>query len=71
MSYSQPHNKPDTQNNNLKSFADIMAELKSKINLVFHNRANIDQMATKRGLPPFVLREIMSVNPLSICIKKE
>ena len=71
MSYSQPHNKPDTQNNNLKSFADIMAELKSKMNLVFHNRANIDQMATKRGLPPFVLREIMSVNPLSICIKKE
>ena len=71
MSYSQPHNKPDTQNNNLKSFTDIMAELKSKMNLVFHNRANIDQMATKRGLPPFVLREIMSVNPLSICIKKE
>ena len=71
MSYSQAHNKPDTHNNNPKPFADIMAELKSKMNLVFHNRADIDQMATKRGLPPFVLREIMSVNPLSICIKKE
>ncbi|NLA64043.1 MAG: acyl-CoA/acyl-ACP dehydrogenase [Bacteroidales bacterium] len=48
-----------------------MSDLKTKMELVFHDRANIDQMAITRGLPPFVLREIMSVNPLSICIKKE
>ncbi|MBK5195239.1 MAG: acyl-CoA/acyl-ACP dehydrogenase [Proteiniphilum sp.] len=39
--------------------------------LVFHHRANIDQMENERGLPPFVLQEIMSINPLSVCIKKE
>jgi alkylation response protein AidB-like acyl-CoA dehydrogenase len=36
--------------------------------LVFHNRADVDQLSLKRGLPPFALREIMSVNPLSVGI---
>lgn len=73
MSYSQPDINPSPQNSNsnMKPIADLMSDLKAKMKLVFHDRANIDQMATKRGLPPFVLREIMSVNPLSICIKKE
>ncbi|WP_319500358.1 acyl-CoA dehydrogenase family protein [uncultured Draconibacterium sp.] len=35
---------------------------------VFHVRADIDQLSLKRGLPPFVMREIMSVNPLSVGI---
>ena len=38
---------------------------------VFHVRADIDQIATKRGMPPFVMREIMSLNPLSVGIPKE
>jgi alkylation response protein AidB-like acyl-CoA dehydrogenase len=72
MSYSQPNIQSESQsNNNTKPIADLMSDLKTKMELVFHDRANIDQMAITRGLPPFVLREIMSVNPLSICIKKE
>lgn len=73
MFYSQPNIHSDSQNLNsdIKPIADLMSDLKAKMKLVFHYRANIDKMATERGLPPFVLREIMSVNPLSVCIKKE
>ena len=39
--------------------------------LVFHDRADINQFSLKRGLPPFALREIMSLNPLSVGIPKE
>ena len=68
---TQSNINPTAQNSNIKPIADLMSDLKTKMKLVFHERANIDKMAIKRGLPPFVLREIMSVNPLSICIKKE
>lgn len=52
-------------------FSRFLEELKEKMKLVFHTRADIDQLSVKRGLPPFVLREIMSVNPLSVGIPKE
>ncbi len=73
MSYSQSNINSSLHNNhsNNKPIGELMNDLKAKMKLVFHDRANIDKMAVKRGLPPFVLREIMSVNPLSICIKKE
>ena len=58
-------------NNNIRPIAELMNDLKVKMDLVFHDRANIDQMETVRGLPPFVLQEIMYINPLSVCIKKE
>ncbi len=38
---------------------------------VYHQRGDINQYAQQRGLPPFVLREIMESNPLSIGIPKE
>ena len=73
MSLNQPNIEPNSQNidSNIKPIEDLMSDLKTKMQLVFHDRANIDKMATERGLPPFVLREIMSVNPLSCCIRKE
>ena len=64
--YTQPYAK-----GNEKSFAEVINDLKAKMKLVFHDNAKIDQLETERGLPPFVLQEIMSVNPLSICIKEE
>ena len=57
--------------NNLIPFSEFIDNLKTKMKLVFHTRADIDQFSTKRGLPPFALREIMSVNPLSVGIPKE
>ena len=51
-----------------KPLAVFIKELKEKMHHVFHVRANIDQMAVKRGMPPFVMREIMDLNPLSVGI---
>ncbi|HEY3370241.1 MAG TPA: acyl-CoA dehydrogenase family protein [Prolixibacteraceae bacterium] len=50
---------------------EFLNNLKAKMKLVFHDRANIDQLAIKRGMPPFVMREIMSMNPLSVGIPAE
>jgi alkylation response protein AidB-like acyl-CoA dehydrogenase len=52
-------------------FATFLENLKSKMKQVFHVRADIDQMALKRGMPPFVMREIMSLNPLAVGIPTE
>ena len=49
----------------------LLDNLKAKMHHVFHVRSDIDQMAIKRGMPPFVMREIMSVNPLAIGIPVE
>nr|MDA3881097.1 acyl-CoA/acyl-ACP dehydrogenase [Prolixibacteraceae bacterium] len=59
------------QNNHLPPFAEFLQTLKEKMELVFHNRSNVNQLSLKRGLPPFALREIMSANPLSVGIPKE
>lgn len=49
-------------------FPRFLAEFKEKLRQTFHVRANIDQLSTQRGLPPFMLREIMSGNPLATYI---
>ena len=59
------------QQNEIPPFSDFIDALKAKMKLVFHTRADIDQLSLKRGLPPFALREIMSVNPLSVGIPKQ
>lgn len=69
----QLYNADTTLEQNIQSmpFELFLDHLKAKMHHVFHVRANIDQMATKRGMPPFVMREIMSMNPLSIGIPVE
>ena len=52
-------------------FSQFLDKLKEKMKQVFHVRADIDQLSLKRGLPPYVMREIMSVNPLSVGIPKQ
>ena len=51
--------------NNLIPFSEFIESLKTKLKLVFHDRADINKLSINRGLPPFAMREIMSVNPLS------
>src|SRR5690554_6401847 len=67
--YSETVSTP--QDFSTKPIDELLRELKAKLKLVFHDRANIDQLALRRGWPSFVLREIMSINPLSIAITKE
>lgn len=49
-------------------FETFLNKIKSRMENVFHVRASVDKMALNRGMPPFVLREIMSLNPLSVGI---
>jgi len=52
-------------------FSQFLETLKEKMKQVFHVRADINELSLQRGLPPFVMREIMSVNPLSVGIPKK
>ncbi len=49
-------------------FERFLENFKTKVQNVFHSRADVNQMALQRGMPPFVMREIMSTNPLSVAI---
>lgn len=49
-------------------FDTFLENLKARMKNVFHVRADINQLAVKRGMPPFVMREIMSLNPLATAI---
>ncbi|MCU4154408.1 acyl-CoA/acyl-ACP dehydrogenase [Carboxylicivirga sp. A043] len=61
-----------TENDTLKqSFSTILNGLKSKMKSVYHERSDINELGIKRGMPPFIMREIMSVNPFSAIIPKE
>lgn len=71
MSPSYLRKKSTPQDYSNKPINELLNDLKAKLKLVFHDRASIDQLALKRGWPSFVLREIMSINPLSIAIPKE
>ncbi|MEL7585910.1 MAG: acyl-CoA dehydrogenase family protein [Prolixibacteraceae bacterium] len=55
----------------LESIQQFLEKLKIKMTQVYHLRGDINQYAQQRGLPPFVLREIMELNPLAIGIPKE
>ena len=73
MNYFETALTPEiaTQQNAIPPFSEFIDNLKAKMKLVFHTRADINQLSLKRGLPPFALREIMSVNPLSVGIPKK
>lgn len=61
----------DNSTSNNIPFSQFLEAFKEKMNQVFHVRGDIDNLSLKRGLPPFVMREIMSVNPLSVGIPVE
>jgi len=52
-------------------FGLFLEKLKAQMKNVFHTRADINKIAINRGMPPFVMREIMNLNPLAIGIPKE
>lgn len=51
-------------------FEVFLDRLKSAMKNVFYVRADVNQLAVKRGMPPFVMREIMNMNPLAVGIPK-
>ncbi len=60
--------QPAYQTETIHQFLD---KLKAKMLEVYHLKGNVNQYAMQRGLPAFVLREIMEVNPLVIGIPEE
>ncbi len=45
-------------------FNEYLRNFTDKLEYVFHQRADINQIETQRGLPPYAMREILSANPL-------
>jgi alkylation response protein AidB-like acyl-CoA dehydrogenase len=52
-------------------FPVFLQTFKASLNNVFHLREEIDQLSVSRGLPPYVLREIMACSPFSTFIPTE
>ena len=52
-------------------FEELLNNLKSKMHNVLHERDSADRLGVNRGMPPFVMREIMSANPFSAVVPKE
>lgn len=52
-------------------FPVFLETFKASLNNVFHFREDIDQLSVNRGLPPYVLREIMACSPFSTFIPAE
>lgn len=53
-----------------QKFSEFLLDFKAILHNVFHERENVDSLSASRGLPPYVLREIMSCNPFSVFIPK-
>jgi alkylation response protein AidB-like acyl-CoA dehydrogenase len=62
---------PSNQHHKDTSFSEFLIDFKAILKNVFHAREDMDKLSASRGLPPYVLREIMSCNPLSVFIPKD
>lgn len=52
-------------------FNQFLQNFRNKIENVFHHRADINQLETQRGLPAFVMREILSAEPMAAFIPRQ
>jgi alkylation response protein AidB-like acyl-CoA dehydrogenase len=52
-------------------FADFILNFSEKLDNVFQHRADIDLLENQRGLPPFVMREILNADPFKAFIPLE
>lgn len=52
-------------------FCTFREAFRNKLRTVFSRRADFNDLSTRRGLPPFVMREIQSLTPLSVFIPEK
>ncbi len=52
-------------------FENFLEDFRTRSRHAYRVRADIDQLSTNRGMPPFVMREVMSGNPLSVNIPEQ
>ncbi len=62
--------KPE-QVNSATPFPEFLQIFKNSLKNVFNAREDLDQLSTSRGLPPYVLREIMACSPFSTFISQQ
>ncbi len=55
----------------MPSLSEFLDTLKNKMKSAFYEKADINNLSLKRGLPSNAFKEIMSANPLSVGIPKE
>jgi alkylation response protein AidB-like acyl-CoA dehydrogenase len=53
------------------AYPAFLKQYRTKLHQLFHERADANQLALSRGLPPFVMREIRSCDPLSVWIPSQ
>ncbi len=54
-----------------KDISSFIADYKQKLTELFNERNDEDQLLTNRGLPPYILREVLECSPLSTFIPAE
>jgi alkylation response protein AidB-like acyl-CoA dehydrogenase len=54
-----------------RSFKQILKEFKASMRRAFHEEDEIERFCSTRGMPPAVLEELMSGNPLALCIPEQ
>jgi alkylation response protein AidB-like acyl-CoA dehydrogenase len=54
-----------------EDYTDFLEAYRRKLRNLFGDRANIDLLSLKRGMPPFVMREIWERRPLSVVVPQE
>lgn len=52
-------------------FPEFLQSFKNNLRNVFHQREDLNKLSTNRGLPPYVMRDIMACNPFSTFIPKQ
>jgi len=54
-----------------KDIYSFLDAYKNRLNELFNERNDEDELSNKRGLPPYVLRQVLECNPLSTFIPEE
>ena len=52
-------------------FNDFLSQFKDQLQHLFHVRSDIDKISVKRGVPPFILRDILAAQPMSTFIPQQ
>ncbi len=53
------------------TFSNFIQNFKENMRNVFHEREDLNRLSTSRGLPPYVMRELMACNPMATFIPTE
>ncbi len=53
------------------TFSEFLNTFKEKIKSVYNEKNSSEELISKRGFPPLILKDIMATNPLSVGIPKE